>query len=576
MAGGEVYEFGDFKLEAPERLLSREGHAIPLSPKTYDVLLALVRGAGRLATKRELLDLVWPETSVEEGILAVHISTLRKRLGDDKGKSRYIETVSRTGYRFVAPVKQFAEEESLPAQQSIAVLPARPFFGSIFSERDRHTGLAIANGLTDCLGRFPRILVRPIRAVRAYVTAREEPAAIGRSLRVSAVIDICYLSTADRIKLSVKLIRSRDGGTLWTGHFDEPAVEVVTVAETIAGCIAAQFDSEFQARATLRTAIHPAADPKVYELVGRGGFHLLSYSMFEVAQAVEAFRAAIELDPTYAPAYAGLALACCAKASMRVAPPGEAYNDARVAALHALAMDDSCVDAQVALGAVLFFSEWNWAGAERSLERAFHLNPNHSEGFLIYGQLLEALGRLEEGLQMKLRALERDPFSALVHLQISLSYWNQRRYDDAIEWANKTLEIDPRHPHAREHLAAAYLKKGDPDRYMAENLKHAELHGAPAELLGRLKQAYATGGLPGVQRLGLEFASNHPEVAPPMQLALLHGELGRMDAAFVYLDRAIESHDPWLVHLAVGPQWDCLRGDPRFQDALLRMGLSVV
>src|ERR1051325_516869 len=165
MAGGEGYEFGDFRLDASERLLSREGHAIPLSPKTYDVLLALVRGAGRLSTKRELLDLVWPETSVEEGILAVHISTLRKTLGDDKGKSGYIETVSRTGYRFVAPVRRLAEAESLPAPQSIAVLPARPFFGNIFSEWDHHIGLAIADVLTDCLGRFPRILVRPIRTV---------------------------------------------------------------------------------------------------------------------------------------------------------------------------------------------------------------------------------------------------------------------------------------------------------------------------------------------------------------------------------------------------------------------------
>jgi tetratricopeptide (TPR) repeat protein len=189
--------------------------------------------------------------------------------------------------------------------------------------------------------------------------------------------------------------------------------------------------------------------------------------------------------------------------------------------------------------------------------------------------LLEALGRLEEGLEVKLRALERDPFSPLVHLQISLSYWNQRRYDDAIAWANKTLELDPRHPHAREHLAGAYWKKGDSDRYIAENLKHAELHGAPAETLVRLKESYAAGGVAGVMRLGLEFAANHPQAVPAMQLALFNGELGIMDAAFEYLKQAIESHDPGLVHLAVSPQWDCMRTDPRFKDTLSRMGLIV-
>ena len=142
-------------------------------------------------------------------------------------------------------------------------------------------------------------------------------------------------------------------------------------------------------------------------------------------------------------------------------------------------MNDTCADAQVALGAVLYLSEWNWIGAAKSLERALELNPNHTEAYLLYGRLIETLGQLDRGLEIKQRALERDPFSPLVHLQISLSYWNQHRYDDAIEWANRALELDPRHPHAREHLAAAYLKKGETDRWMAENMRHAELHGAP-------------------------------------------------------------------------------------------------
>ncbi len=576
MAGGETYEFGDFKLDAPERLLSRDGRSIALAPKSYDLLLALVRSAGQLVTKRDLLDLVWPETFVEEGILAVHISTLRKALGDDDGTRRYIVTVPRTGYRFVAAVKHLAADESVTARQSVAVLPARPLIGEIFSARDRHTGLAIADALIDHLGRFGQLLVRPTRAVRAYVNAPDDPAAIGRFLRVNAVIDTRFLSAGDCVQVSIDLIRSRDGASLWTGNFDEPAADVITIADFVAECVAAQLASARQGKATARGTIRPAAHPKVYELFGRGRFHLLSGSMFEVPKAVESFQAAIESDATYAPAYAGLALAYCAQAAMRVTPPAQAYNDARVAALHALAIDDSCADAQVALGSVLFFGEWNWAGAERSLQRALQLNPNHSEAFLTYGQLLEALGCLEEGLRMKLRTLERDPFSPLVHLQISLSYWNQRRYDEAIEWANKTLELDPLHPHAREHLAGAYWKKGDSDRYMEENLKHAELHGAPAEVLCRLKQAYAAGGVAGVLKLGLEFAANQPQAFPVMQLALLYGALGIMDTAFECLDQAIESHDPGLVHLAVGPQWDCLRNDPRFHDALSRMGLSAV
>ena len=427
MAPRETYDFAEFTLDAPEQRLSRYGRPIPLAPKTLGVLVALVRNSGRLVTKRDLLEMVWPEAFVEEGILAVHVSTLRKALGDGENGRCFIETVPRSGYRFT-PV------------------PAR------------------------------------------------------RDLR-------------------------------------------------------------------------PAANPEVYELFGRGRAHLLAGSMFEIPKAVEAFRAAIALDPEYAAAQAGLALACCAQAAYRLAPPADAYAEAKTAALRALALDSASADAQVALGSVMCFSEWNWTGAERSLQRALQLNPGHSEAWLVYGQLLEAQGRLDEGLAAKRKALERDPFSPMVHLQIALAWWHQRRYDDAIEWADKALAIDPRHPHAREFLAAAYLKKGDPDRYLAENLKHAELHGAPPEAMEPLKQAFAGGGHAGMVALVLRRAAAQPQAFPAMQLALFHADAGDLDAAFHHLDRAIEARDPSLVHLAVAPQWDKLRADARFDARLARMGL---
>jgi tetratricopeptide (TPR) repeat protein len=160
-----------------------------------------------------------------------------------------------------------------------------------------------------------------------------------------------------------------------------------------------------------------------------------------------------------------------------------------------------------------------------------------------------------------------------VHLQISMSYWHQRRYDDAIEWASKALELDAQHPHAREHLAGAYWKKGDFDRQLAETIKHAATHGVPAAAFEPLRQAHAAGGRAGVVRLFLERASSQPQAFPAMQLALFYGEAGEMDQAFQHLEKAIESRDPSLVHLAVAPQWDSLRTDPRFNQCLARMGL---
>jgi tetratricopeptide (TPR) repeat protein len=189
---------------------------------------------------------------------------------------------------------------------------------------------------------------------------------------------------------------------------------------------------------------------------------------------------------------------------------------------------------------------------------------------LLYGRLLEALGYLDDGLAAKHKALERNPASAAVHLQIALSYWNLRRYDEMIDWGRKSMALDPQHLLAREYIAAAYLKKGDLDRYVEESLAHARYAGAPAEVIDELHAVYAAEGRPGIVRYALRINAN----APPMQLALLCGEAGDLDEAFRHLDAALDLHDPALVHLAVAPQWDCLRGDPRFVDRLRRIGLA--
>jgi DNA-binding winged helix-turn-helix (wHTH) protein len=426
----ERYVFGDLIVDVTERRVTRQGQALSLSPKAHDLLACLVRRAGHLVGKRELLEAVWPDAFVEEGIVAVHVSTLRKTLGDDRDTPRYIETVAKAGYRFVAPLD----------------------------------------------GAAPR-------------------------------------------------------------------------------------------------AAAPATSPEVHEIVGRARLELASVTRHDVPNAVAGFEQAIAVDPTYAPAHAGLALARCVQAELRLLPPADAYPRARASALRALAMDDRSADALTALGAVMFLSEWNWIGAERSLQRALEINPGHTHARLLYGRLLDSQGRLDEGLAMKLRALETEPFSPSVHLAIALSYWNQRRYDESIRWASKTLGLDPAHGLAREFLAGAYWALGDFDRHMEENLKHAAAHGVPSEALESLRRTYAANGRAGVLRLGLAQAASHPHGFPDAQLALFHGELGDLDAALPCLERAIEARDPCLVDLAVAPQWDALRADPRFTRCLEGMGL---
>jgi DNA-binding winged helix-turn-helix (wHTH) protein/tetratricopeptide (TPR) repeat protein len=432
----EVYAFGPYVLDATERRLWHDAEIVALAPKAHDVLVALVRRAGTLVSKRELLDLVWGDVAVEEGVLSVYVSTLRKSLGDTGDRASYIDTVPRAGYRFAATVTRTSPAaEPVSMQWPVGVLPARP---------------------------------------------------------------------------------------------------------------------------------------ELSELIGRGRTCLMAASRSALPEAVGAFRSAVLLDPEYAAAHAGLAVAHCAEAELRLRPPDAAYTAARAAALRALAMDAANADAQVALGTVLFLSDWNWEGARRSLQRALELDPDHTEGCLVYGRLLEALGLLDEGLAAKQKALERNPTSPTVVLQIALSYWNQRRYDDMIAWAMRSLALDPRHLLAREYLAGAYLMKGDMARHMEESLTHATAAGAPPDVVAQLRHVYETRGRAGVVEYALAANAN----GPPIQLALLLGEAGNLDEAFRYLDLAIEARDPSLVHLAVAPQWDWLRPDPRFDERLASMGLG--
>jgi tetratricopeptide (TPR) repeat protein len=217
----------------------------------------------------------------------------------------------------------------------------------------------------------------------------------------------------------------------------------------------------------------------------------------------------------------------------------EAFGEAKAAALRAVALDHESADAQAALGLVMLVAEWDWIAAERSFQRALAINPNHAEAYLHYGSLMEALGDLERGFHLKLQGLECDSTSALAHVQIAGSFWHQRRYDDVIVWANKALDRNPHHLIARQLLAAAYWKIGDLERArkLLSDCIQPDLGDEGVFLVWRFAQA------------------------------------GDLDAAFEQLQRLIDARDPAVIHLAVAPQWDSLRADPRFNQCLARMKL---
>ena len=442
----EIFHFGEFTLDVQERRLQRGADPLRLAPKAFEVLVTLLQHPGRLVSKDELLARVWPNSFVEEGILNVHVSALRRSLGDETRTSTYIETVARSGYRFVAPVRRIDDADA-----------------------------------------------------------------------------------------------------------DVPA---------------------------LRPVIRPV---ELYESVGRGRSHLLSASYDDLPHAVAAFRGAIEIDGTYAPAYAGLARARCAQAELRIVPHLEAFAEAKALALRALAIDSACVDAHVALGTVLFLHDWAWPAAERSLRRALALDPAHTEGLVQYGALMEALGKLVEGLQFKQQALVRSPRSPWLLVQIASSYWHQRKHDETLVWAQRALDIEPTHLLALSLLSSVHWTRGSLVSYLEENLRSAP--GLPdhalttlRQIVGEMRGVYESAGAAGLAEY-MADAVHDPRLEFDGMLklasrrAMLYGNAGRLDEAFEYLDQAIASRDPALVYLSVAPHWDSLRGDPRFRQRLERLAL---
>jgi serine/threonine protein kinase len=334
-------------------------------------------------------------------------------------------------------------------------------------------------------------------------------------------------------------------------------------------------------------------DSAASELVARGWAHLRSGSFFELSDASAAFLAATEIAPTFAAAHAGLALTKVAQATVQDVPHLQALGEARTAALRAVALDDKSADAQVALGQVMFFGEWDWTAAERCFQRALAIDPNHAEAYLHYGGLMEALGDLQRGHELKLQGLECDSTSALAHVLMAVSFWNQRRYDDVIVWVSKALDRDPRHLFAHELLVGAYWKQGDFKRQIEQDLKRAEARGLSDEACTALRaicadvlHTYEHEGLAAAQRCCLKHMERAGELVydggSPQRGNALQGDLARaaaggdLDKAFELLHRAIDQRDPQLVHLAVAPQWDRLRADPRFNECLARMKLRPV
>lgn len=329
-----LYQFGPFCLDAEERVLLREGRLVPLPAKALSTLLVLVLSRGQLVEKEVLIEKVWPEEFVEEGNLAQHIFMLRKALGETVENVKYIETVPRRGYRFVAPVserrKEFAEvandvskritlkkdtPERLVDIPSIAVLPFETLGATT---QDEYLGLGIADALITRLSKLRKVKVRPTSAVRNAM--KDNAVSVGRALKVATVLEGTIQKWDEYIRVTVQLVSIRDGATLWAERFDEKFTNIFAIEDSISEKAATALTVKLTAEEQELLAKRYTENTQAHQAYLKGRYFFARRSQESLTKSIEYFELAIRIDPDYAIAYAGLAECYCMLISFDLVP----------------------------------------------------------------------------------------------------------------------------------------------------------------------------------------------------------------------------------------------------------------
>ena len=569
------FEFGPFRIDQRERLLRRGTDVIPLPPKALDTLLVLVASQGRAVEKHELLKQVWPDTFVEEGVLVQNVSLLRKTL-EAGSKSKYIETIATKGYRFVVPVKEIRPEH--PAGRSLAVLPLDNL--SRDAEQD-----FFADGMTDelinQLMNIEALRVCSRTSVMAYKGANKPLGQVARELGVEWVVEGAVLHSGGRVRITVRVIDGGTGKRIWHGEFEKSLRDILALQSEVAHDIAREIRVKVTGPEQARLAGVRPVNPEAYEAYLRGRYFWNKRTREDLRRrALQYFREAIDKDPTYAPAHAGLAdtYALLGTVGYDDMAPREAMPRAKAAAKRALEIDETLAEAHTSLGYVKLAYDWDWPGAEREFKRSLELNPDYASAHRWYAHHFMAIHRLEEAEREVRRSLELDPLSIPCNLGVGWCLYYARRYDQAIDQYRKLLEIAPDLPHAFYQLGLAYQNKKLYREALEEYQRADKFSGgeAPAAmmLLGHVHGLLGQREEACKQIIRLQETSKQRYV-PAIYTAFIYAGLDERDLAFQWFEKAYEDRSNYLIYLNVEPSLDNLRPDPRYQRLLERIGLLI-
>jgi TolB-like protein/DNA-binding winged helix-turn-helix (wHTH) protein len=630
-ANSGVYRFGTYEFEPQSGELRKQGIKIKLEGQPVAVLAMLLERSGELVPRTELQRRLWPaDTFVDfEQSLNAAIKRLRGALNDSSAAPRYVETLSRRGYRFIAPVDcipagkraRLPEAPRLDAEQAaiskrrrwhlwlalaatlaIAAILARsvlfqpPHPGTTkimlavlpFENLSGDSQDYFAEGLTEemitQLGSLDPQHLGVIARTSAmqYKGTHKDTSQIARELAVNYLLEGSVRQTNGRVRVTAQLIQASDQTHLWANSFDRDQSDVLRlqtdVARAIAGQIQLTLSQQVEARLAGTSTINPEAH-KAY-LRGLQAWNLRTKEGFE--QSITEFSRAIDVDPNYAPAYAGLARSYSLAPIFGVSTAAETMPKARDAAKRALAIDDALAEAHTTLAFVKAHYEYDWPASEREYLRAIEINPSDAYGRFFYSNsYLSPLGRHDMAIAEMKKAAELDPLSISIQSFVGITYIWARRYDEALAQFQAANQLNPNFAVNHERLARCYIYLGKYDEAIREQTKARLLTGEDAKMVvmkeETLRKALSAGGPPLYWWRLLELSQmkeNPPEAfATPYGIAQIYAQLGETEKALESLEKAYADREIPLTEIGIEPALDPLRSEPRFQDLLHRIGV---
>jgi TolB-like protein/Flp pilus assembly protein TadD/tRNA A-37 threonylcarbamoyl transferase component Bud32 len=459
------------------------------------------------------------------------------------------------------------------AIDSVAIMP----FTNVGADPNtEYLSDGITESLISNLSRLANLKVMSHSSVFRYKGREIDPQAVGRDLKVRAVLTGRVVQRGDGLSISLELVDAQDNRQLWGEQYNRRLADVLQLQTEISREVSEKLRLKLTGEDQKRLAKPYTENTEAYQFYLKGRFYWSKFSEEGLKKAIEYFNQAIEADPNYALAYTGLANAYNVQGATGIAPPRDVWPKAKSALEKALAIDDTLAAAHSASGGMKLLFDWDWPGAERELTRAIQLNPNLADAHNLYGYYFQVIGRLDEATSEIKRAQELEPLSTEIGVDLASAYYYMRHYDAAIEQYRKTSELDPSlSPPPLFLLGQAIERKGMYDQAIAECQKALRIHAHDPAIVSVLGYVYAVSGRKSeAQKLLNELMDSWKQrYFSPIDVALVYTGLGDKDQAFAWLDRAYEARDGQLIWINVEPELDSLRSDARFTDLLRRIGI---